>query len=173
MAAAGRPWYGADVKPTVYTETTIPSCLAAAPSRDLVVAACQPATRDWWDGSRHLCRLYTSQLVLAEIGFGDSAVAGRRLSLLDGIDVLPVTAAMRDLAKTLVRDGALPHKAEADALHIAVAAVSGLDFLLTWNCRHIDNPATKPVIRSVCGAGGWRCPEICTPMELLESRANG
>lgn len=161
------------MKPTIYIETSIPSYLAAAPSRVLVIAACQQATREWWDGFRNRFRLYTSPLVLAEAGFGDAGAASRRLDLLNGIEVLPVTAAMRDLTKVLVRKGALPHKSGADALHIAVAAVSGLDFLLTWNCRHIDNPATKPVIRSVCLEGGWRCPEICTPIELLGSRKDG
>ena len=71
------------------------------------------------------------------------------------------------LAARLVADGGIPLHAEADALHIATASVHGIDYLLTWNCRHIDNAATKPVVRSICAVAGYTCPEICTPMELL------
>jgi len=80
-----------------------------------------------------------------------------------------VNTEVRDLAKALVRLRALPPKAEADALHIALATVHRMDLLLTWNCRHIDNPVAKPVIRSVCASNGYPCPEICTPLEMLEA----
>lgn len=68
----------------------------------------------------------------------------------------------------MVKQGALPGKAQADALHIAIAAVHSIDYLLTWNCRHIDNPATKPLVRKVCSEEGYLCPEICTPIEIME-----
>jgi len=86
---------------------------------------------------------------------------------LDELPLLAVTDDAKDLADRLMADGGVPAHAEADALHIAVASVHGMVYLLTWNCRHIDNAATKPVIRSICAAAGYTCPEICTPLELL------
>jgi predicted nucleic acid-binding protein len=157
---------------TVYIETSVVSYLAGRASRDLLIAACQQATRDWWQQQRHHYELFTSQLVIAEAGAGDSDSAARRLAYLDGIPELRVTPEVRDLAKALVTQGALPAQAEADALHIAIAAVHRMDLLLTWNCRHIDNPATKPMVRSVCAAAGHPCPEICTPIEILEGPSN-
>ena len=154
---------------TVYVETSIVSYLAAKPSRDLLIAACQQATLTWWEQHRSRFELYTSELVVAEGGRGDPEAARKRLDCLKGIPELRVTAEVRDIGAALVREGALPEKAEADALHIAIAAVHHVDLLLTWNCRHIDNPATKPLARSVCVAQGHRCPEICTPIELLEA----
>jgi predicted nucleic acid-binding protein len=154
---------------TMYIETSIVSYLAGKPSHDLLVAAWQQSTRDWWEGHRSRFRLHISELVIAEAKRGDSEVARKRLDYLKGIPELHITSEARDLAKALVEQGALPQKAQADALHIAVAAVHHTDLLLTWNCRHIDNPVTKPVVRSVCAAIGFPCPEICTPIQLLEA----
>jgi predicted nucleic acid-binding protein len=154
---------------TVYIETSIVSYIAARPSRDLVIAACQQATRTWWHDHRHRYELYTSQLVIAEAGRGDPEASGARLGYLKDIPQLKITSEIRDMAAALVERGALPKKAGADALHIAAAAVHNIDLLLTWNCRHIDNPSTKPVVRSVCTAQGYMCSEICTPIELLEA----
>ena len=143
--------------------------MAGKPSRDLLIAACQQATRTWWDDHRHLYELYTSQLVIAEAGRGDPEVSDKRLDYLKGIPQLKTTSEIRDMATALIKQGALPKKAEADALHIAVAAVHRIDLLLTWNCRHIDNPSTKPAVRLVCTEQGYGCPEMCTPIELLEA----
>jgi hypothetical protein len=74
---------------------------------------------------------------------------------------------MEILAARLVAEGGVPPEAEVDALHVAIAAVQAVDLLLTWNCRHINNAETKPIIRSICAAAGYVCPEICTPQELL------
>ncbi len=157
---------------TLYVETSIVGYLAGKASRDLLIAACQQATRDWWQDQRERYELFTSQLVVAEAAAGDPESAKRRLAYLEGIPELLVTTEVRDLARTLVTEGALPSKAAADALHIAVAAVHRMDLLLTWNCRHIDNPATKPMVRSVCLAAGHSCPEICTPIEILEAASD-
>ena len=157
------------VMQTVYIETSIVSYMASKPSRDLLIAACQQATHTWWDNHRHRCELYTSQLVIAEAGRGNPEASGTRLNYLKGIPQLTITSESRDIAKALIEQDALPKKAEADALHIAVAAVHHIDLLLTWNCRHIDNPSTKPVVRSVCVKKGYVCPEMCTPIELLEA----
>jgi predicted nucleic acid-binding protein len=157
---------------TIYIETSIISYLAGRPSHDLLIAACQQSTRDWWDEHRLRFSLYTSQLVVAESARGDPEVARRRLDYLRGIPELHITSEIRGVAESLLKQGALPQKAQADALHIAVAAVHHIDLLLTWNCRHIDNPVTKPVVRSVCAVAGFPCPEICTPIQLIEAITN-
>lgn len=156
----------------IYIETSVVGYLAGRPSRDLLIAACQQATRTWWEDHRDGYELCTSQLVVAEARRGDPEAAESRLNYLRGIAQLLITSEVRDLAAALVEEGALPKKAEADALHIAVAAVHHVDLLLTWNCRHIDNPSTKPIVRSVCVTNGYRCPEICTPIELLEASSD-
>lgn len=151
---------------------SILSYLAGHPSHDLLIAACQQATHDWWQHMRPRCELFASQLVVAEASRGDLDASAQRLSYLAGIPELAITEEVRELAERLVVEGALPAKAQADAIHIAVAAVHRIDLLLTWNCRHIDNPVTKPLARSVCAVAGFPCPEICTPIELLEGASN-
>lgn len=74
---------------------------------------------------------------------------------------------MGELATRFIAEGAVPGNAGVDALHVAVATVHGVDCLLTWNCRHINNAETKPILRSVCAVAGYTCPEICTPEELM------
>jgi hypothetical protein len=155
-------------KPTIYIETSIISYLAAKPSPDLMTAACQQVTTGWWEGSRGLYDVVTSALVVAESQEGNPRTAKRQLDLLKGIRALRTTEKAKELARALIREGALPQKAQADALHIAIATVHKVDYLLTWNCRHIDNPATKPFVREVCASEGYVCPEICTPFEIIE-----
>jgi len=152
---------------SVYIETSITSYLTARPSRDLRAAAWQQTTIQWWEQEKPKYELFTSELVLAEARAGDADAAQRRLAALDDLPLLAVTDDAKALAGQLMADGGIPAHAEADALHIAVASVQGMDYLLTWNCRHIDNAATKPVIRSTCAVAGYTCPEICTPLELL------
>ena len=88
--------------------------------------------------------------------------------MLAEVPLLEVTAAAESLAAALLEEVPLPQKAATDALHIAVAAVNGVEYLLTWNCRHIANPALRPRIESVCRRMGFEPPVICTPQELLE-----
>jgi predicted nucleic acid-binding protein len=152
---------------TVYIETSIVSYLTSRPSRDIRVAAWQQITTQWWERERSKYELFTSELVIAEAGGGDAAAARKRLDQLMDIPVLTVDDATKRLAAQLIEDGGVPSEAQADALHIAISSVQGLDYLLTWNCRHIDNAATKPLVRSICAIVGYRCPEICTPLELL------
>jgi hypothetical protein len=152
---------------TVYIETSIPSYLTAKPSRDVRATAWQQLTSQWWEQESPKYELFASELVLAEAGAGDPEAAQRRLDSLQGIRELAISDEAKSLATRLVADGGIPLHAEADALHVATASVHGMDYLLTWNCRHIDNAATKPVIRSICAVVGYRCPEICTPLELL------
>jgi len=158
---------------TVYIETSIVSYLTARPSRDLLAAARQEATVDWWETQRPRFDLYTSAVVMEEAGRGDLEATERRLEALIGMGLLAVTDDVRALSKALIREGAVPSKAVDDSLHIAIAAVHGVDYLLTWNCRHIDNAEAKPLIRGVCLANGHTCPEICTPEELMGVPENG
>jgi predicted nucleic acid-binding protein len=153
------------MKPSVYVETTIPSYLTAWPSRDLVRAAHQQITREWW-ARRNGFNLYSSRLVVQECEAGDPVAAADRLAALAGIPLLEQETDVADLARALLRDVPRPAKAAADALHIATAAAHGMQYLLTWNCTHIANVALRPGIEAVCRAAGLEPPLICTPEEL-------
>lgn len=153
----------------VYIETTIVSYLTARPSRDLIIAAHQQITNEWWENRRDDFDLYTSQFVIKESSAGDAEMATMRLDALDGIALLATNKEVFDLAGLLVKKGPLPEKAEIDALHIAVAARHGMDYLLTWNCKHIANAELQAGIGKLCRAAGFEPPVICTPEELLGS----
>jgi len=156
------------MKKSVYIETSIPSYLTARPSRDVRAAAWQQITNQWWEEARPNYDLFTSELVIVEASAGNPEAAARRLETLQGIGELSIDEEVQELADQLISKGGFPSGAEADALHVAVAAVHSIEYLLTWNFRHIDNAAKKPIIRSICVAAGYACPEICTPMELLQ-----
>lgn len=151
----------------VYVETSIVSYLTAWPKRDLVAAAQQEVTREWWE-SRGTFELYASRLVLREAAAGDATAAEARLAALTEVSVLEIVQEASALGRELVRQAALPAKAEADALHIAIATVHGLDYLLTWNCTHIANATMRPRIEAICRAAGFEPPIICTPFELMQ-----
>ena len=153
----------------VYIETTIISYLTAWPSRDVVMAGHQQVTQEWWETRRANYDLCVSQLVIDEAQAGDAQAAQDRVEVLRAMLVLETTRAALVLAKELLRAGALPAKAADDALHIAVAAVHAVPYLLTWNCRHLANAVMRPVIESVCKTKGFSPPIICTPEELLET----
>jgi predicted nucleic acid-binding protein len=155
------------MKARVYLETTIPSYLTAWPSRDIVRAAEQEMTREWWK-SRDAFDLYVSELVLDEVGAGDPKAAAQRLESLAGIQLLGMTGEAETLGAELVTQAALPQRAAIDALHIALAAVHGMNYLLTWNCKHIANAMMRGKIEKICRNAGVEPPIICTPMELLE-----
>jgi hypothetical protein len=155
------------MQPTVYIETTIVSYLTARPSRDLVTAAHQQITQEWWARRRADFELFVSQFVLQEASMGDVEMAQKRLEELQTIALLDVNQNAEDLARDLIANGALPVKAAVDALHIAVATVHGMDYLLTWNCKHIANAEMQIKVAAVCRARGFEPPVICTPEELL------
>ncbi len=157
------------MKPTVYIETTIVSYLTAWPSRDVVRLAQQQVTRDWWDRQRTHFDLFVSQLVVRESGRGDAAAAAERLRLLNDLPALDITGEAESLAIALIAESALPAKAAADALHIAIAAVNGIDFVLTWNCKHLANAIMQPAIQRDCISRDVQAPIICTPDTLQEA----
>lgn len=150
------------MKSKVYIETTIVSYLVASPSRDVIQSAHQQVTREWW-ARRSRFDLFVSRPVLAEAGRGDVTAAARRLEKLTGIPMLSIGRGTGALAYTLLRTGALPPKARIDAVHVAIAATNGMDYLLTWNLRHLANAAIRGKIEAACQRAGVRPPVICTP----------
>ncbi|MHC5058054.1 MAG: type II toxin-antitoxin system VapC family toxin [Planctomycetota bacterium] len=161
------------MKPKVYIETTIVSYLASKPSGDLVTAAHQKITHDWWDGRSSAFDLYTSALVLGEAGAGDPAAARRRLELLEALPVLEPCPRAESLARALLERGPIPREEPEDALHIALATVHGMEFLLTWNCAHIANAELRLRLVETCGSEGFELPYICTPEELMGEHYRG
>ncbi len=156
------------MKPKIYLETTISSYLSAWPSRDLVTAAHQQITREWWEARHKEFELFISQIVIHEAAGGDRDAAARRLEMLKDIPLLELTESATALAQELIEQLPLPEKATVDALHIALAVVHGMDYLLTWNCAHIANAALRSKIEAVCRSKGYEPPVICTPEELWE-----
>jgi hypothetical protein len=155
------------MKPLLYLETTIPSYLLSRPSRDVVVAGRQEITRQWWNVRRADFRIAISQVVLDEAAEGDRKAARDRLAMLRAFPLLDVNNEVIALAARILGSKVLPSKAARDAAHIAVSAVHGARFLLTWNCAHLANAETLPQVEGVCLAVGYKCPVICTPDELL------
>jgi hypothetical protein len=155
------------VKAKLYLETTIPSYLAARSSRDLLVAAHQQITRDWWESRRPAFELYISELVVQEVKAGDALLARQRLDLLADIPILTGSSEILSLAEELIARGPIPRKAAGDAAHIAMAAVYGCEYLLTWNCRHIANAELHRPIQQIVERSGYQLPILCTPEELM------
>ena len=151
----------------VYIETTIPSYLTARPSRDIVQAARQQLTREWWDVERRNYDLCISQIVLDEAAAGDAEAAQRRMAVIDTLPLLDLTFEVDGLAETIMQSGLLPASASRDAVHIAVTAVHQVHFLLTWNCRHIANATIFRDLQHIIMRAGYDVPVICTPEELL------
>ena len=152
---------------TVYLETTFVSYLVALPARDLVIAAHQQITRDWWQRCRGQFRLVISQVVLDEISAGDESEVRKRLELVEPLDVLAASPDAEALTAAILGTGALPEKAVRDAAHIALATVHGIQYLLTWNCRHLANAQISRRIARICSERGLLMPTICTPEELF------
>lgn len=156
------------MKPTVYLETSVVSYLASRPSRDLILAANQQITHEWWQNQSGSFSLFISQIVVQEAGAGDAEAAAERLQLVEDIPLLALNQEALDLAHSMVKEGLFPARAVQDAFHIAVATVNGMDYLLTWNFKHIANAAIRYKIESHCRMHGYQPPIICTPQELVE-----
>ena len=156
------------MKPRAYIETTVISYLTARPSRDVIVAGHQQVTDEWWRMRRLDFDLFASQLVWDEAEAGDQEASQKRLAALESVGMLEITEEALSLAKELVEKGPLPPRAAEDAIHIAVAVINGMDYLLTWNCSHLANAAMRSKIDRICRARGYEPTVICTPEELLE-----
>jgi hypothetical protein len=154
------------MKRKVYVETSVISYLTARPSKTIIGAAHQQLTRSWWE-RRFEYDLLVSQSVWQECAAGDPDAAQKRLVALEDLDVLEVTEDMISLAEALIAQRLIPAKAIEDSLHIAIATLHHVDFLLTWNCRHIANPVVQEGIAEYLEQRGLFLPIICTPEELL------
>jgi len=162
-------WYNRIVeKERVCIETSFVSVLTAKPSSDIIQAARQLASRSWWDCDRHSFEAYGSQAVVREVSRGDALAAERRLKVLSALTMLEITVEAEELAISLLRDTLVPEKAEEDALHIAICVSHGMDYLLTWNCRHIANAVVARRIYRYLESKGFQPPMLCTPFELQE-----
>lgn len=155
------------MKRRVYIETSVASYLTARPSRDLVVAAHQELTVEWWTNHRRRFDLYISDIVLREAAQGDPLAAAKRLAVLEGIDVLALDDSARELARLFVERRLIPEKAVEDAFHVAVATTQGMNFVLTWNCRHIANAEVTGRIEALCLELGYWMPTLCTPLQIM------
>ncbi|MCY3840292.1 MAG: DNA-binding protein [Gammaproteobacteria bacterium] len=156
------------MKPRVYVETSVVSYLTAEPSRDIVIAGRQHSTREWWAVAPERFELVTSDLVLQEAGGGD-VTAPDRVDALASLVRLDEMAAARRFTERLLRRGAVPERAATHAAHLAVAAVNGIDYLVTWNSAHIANAATRRRIEAECLRAGFDCPVVCRPDALIET----
>ncbi|MGD9857402.1 MAG: type II toxin-antitoxin system VapC family toxin [Planctomycetaceae bacterium] len=156
------------MKPKVYIETSVISYLVAWRSPQLIMAANQEATRQWWDEQRHEFDLFVSAAVRDEAARGNADAVQKRMEVLDSLEELAVTEHAADIADQILRETLVPHKAAVDAMHIAIAAVNQMDYLLTWNCRHIANATLRRPLSQLLSANGLTTPIICTPAELIE-----
>jgi len=155
--------------PSAYIETTIPSYYVARTSLNLLQASRQASTRVWWDGGCSGFDLFTSLEVIDEVSEGDQEMARLRLALLEKANPLKITDEVGIVAKMLVDGGLVPPKAASDAIHIAVASVHRMDYLVTWNFKHIANPFIRDRLRLTIHAAGYHLPVMCSPDELLEN----
>jgi hypothetical protein len=153
--------------PSLYLESTIPSYLTAWPAKDLIAAAHQAITREWWDLRREHFDLYSSQMVVEEISAGDPTAAEQRLAALNRVPLLALTESVEWIAGELSSHGLVPEGASADGFHIAYASAHQMKYLLTWNCRHIANAERLPAIERFLEQNGLFVPIVCTPEELM------
>ncbi len=152
---------------SVYLETTFVSYLVARPSRDILVAAHQQTTQEWWADRRAQFECFISQIVIDEASLGDPNEIQKRLTIIGELPVLEADEEAESLTQAIVSSGVIPPRAVRDAAHIAIAAFHNIDYLLTWNCRHLANAQVMRRISLVCDRLGRRMPVICTPEELM------
>jgi predicted nucleic acid-binding protein len=155
------------VKQSAYLETSVISYYTSRFSRDLVVAGHQQITREWLDNYANRFHFFTSEIVIRECSGGDNAAAKVRLSILEDFQIIGLRDDALNLSKHFVKERAVPKKAGEDALHIAIATVHGIDYLVTWNCRHIANAQIRSKLERIANECGYELPTICTPEELM------
>lgn len=156
------------MKKRVYIETTVLSYFTARPSRDIMVVGHQEATRDLWPDLTAKYDTYISAIVYEEARKGEPEQAKMRLTAIEPFPMLDIEEEARFLAEKIITGRGIPAEYPEDALHIAVAAVNGMEVLITWNFAHMNNPFTRRAIRRIVEEEGYVCPEICSPEELLE-----
>ena len=156
------------LKPKIYIETTVVSYLAARPSHDATLAARQQATQQLWTEHSGNFEFVVSDIVLTEISQGDAMAVQRRLEVLVGLTVLNISPDANMLAQNLIDAGAIPQNLRPDAQHIAIATVNSIEYLISWNYKHIVNETKRQLINQVCSDTGFQPTTLCTPIELIE-----
>ena len=156
------------MKLTIYIETSVVSYRVARPSRDIIVLARQEITAEWWDTVLPHLDAYVSPVVLDEIAGGDQQAQALRLQLVTNMPLLAVDERIISLAEAICEEIRLPERAQADAYHIAIPSVHGIDYLVTWNCKHIANAFMLRKIEQIVQVKGYTMPVVCTPEELME-----
>jgi len=156
-----------NISETVYIETSILGYLTARSTKNLILAANMEITKDWWESRRSAFILYTSEAVLEEVAQGDGAIAAQRLEVLRDFPLLALNQDVQGLAAQFLSRSNLPPKARVDAIHIAAATVHGMDYLLTWNCKHIANAQIQGKLADISLDFGYVLPVLCTPNELM------
>ena len=152
---------------SVYIETTVISYLVSRPSRDILVAAHQQTTYDWWTSRRQEFECFISQVVIDEMQVGDNSAAEKRIAEIGDLEVLEATIEAERLTEAIIGSGAIHKRAVRDAAHIAISAVNEIDYLLTWNCKHLANAQIIRKVALICNSIGYSMPVICTPEELM------
>lgn len=151
---------------SVYIESSVISYLTARPNRDVVIAGRQTVTEEWWAERRQDYDLYISPLVIEEISGGDATAAQARIAAVASLPSLSILPPAEQIANRLLAVKALPENSERDALHIAIAATQCIDYLLTWNFKHINNATTRALVINTVAEEGYVCPTLCSPEEL-------
>ena len=157
------------MNPSVYLETSVIGYLTSWPREDPTIAGHQNTTKLWWSTADERFELFVSQLVVRECSDGDPDAVKDRLDRIDGISVLPITPDAESLADALIHGRAVPESQPNDALHIALAATHGVQYVVSWNFRHIVNASLRPAIERICRDAEYDPPILCTPEELLEA----
>lgn len=153
--------------PKVYIETTIPSYIVSRLNRDIVVAAQQQLTKEWWTTARFDYQLYISEFVIVECERGDQSLAQRRVELIKNIPVLNVTEEVTSLALKYFNLLKIPENSKLDAFHLAITVIHKIDYLLTWNCKHMAHGEIRRVINRFNHSNNLFEPIILTPYELM------
>jgi predicted nucleic acid-binding protein len=151
----------------VYIETSVISHATARPSSDPTTFALQEQAKRWLTEQRPLYDVVTSQLVIDEASLGDPDAARRRLEALDGLPVLPANPDVDSVADEIIRRHMMPPNARLDALHVATAALAGVQYLLTQNCTHIANATELPRIYKLLNELGLSGMLVCAPIEFF------
>ena len=155
------------MKQKVYFETSVVSYFVAKKSNNIIISGHQDSTKLMWEKIGKEFDVFISDLVVQESGKGDKEQAQKRLKAIESFSALKVDDETKELAKKLVNGRAIPKEYPEDAIHISLAAVNGINIIVTWNFSHINNPFTKLKIRKIVENQGLVCPEICSPDELL------
>ena len=155
------------MKEKVYIETSVISYFTARPSRDIIQTAYQEITRSWWEKIFPKYDNYVSVYVIEEISKGDKVASSLRLEAIKGIPIYETNPDTEKLAAEFIQNMKIPLHAQLDCYHLATAVVNGVDFIVSWNFKHIANPHIRLIYREINNAHGLITPEICTPEEML------